>query len=155
VEVGGAVSRRRLVTRADIEVAICVAQVMATSSLHDLDLDHFRCASDAHCESCDCELYTCDHRSEWDCVCAAIGGTPQASSLYLAACTELDHWLNPSEHYDCADECGESLFFLVSGPVTNEQLKRLSWGNAPDGTDLEISALLADGWLPVGWGPSS
>jgi hypothetical protein len=135
----------KLVTQDDIDAAIIVAQVEGTAPLCDYSPEHFRCLIPPHCKSCDCKgtgwsSPKCEHDSEWDCICAAIGGSDLAANLFLAACSEVYHWLH-SEHDDCDESCGDTLSFVDPAARGTELFN----------SDLEVAALLADGWLPAGW----
>jgi hypothetical protein len=102
--------------------------------------DGFVCLK--HCRTCACD---CKHKSEWECVAAAIGASPMAVRLFVS----MGNALAFDAEAECdtpPDEWGRYIAWLaeIGHPAGCGGLDR--W--EPSSPDLEVAALLLDGVLP-------
>lgn len=129
--------RQKIVTQRQIDAAIDLYSLFSCN-----DYDDIYCSSQApHCENCRCSFGhgfdDCGHAERWDCARALLG-TPETSS-----------------------ELGTRCYLVVASMV--DDVDHLE-GSAPDGdpgltltssddvdVELEVEALLREGWLPPGW----
>lgn len=125
-------SEQVVVTRADVDAAIAIAEIIGGVDAWDGNRSTLMCASARHCGTCSCNE-ECGHSgSAYECVADALGASDCAVDLYLSVMLALG-----AAEYD--DEPGAEAEWLWAEGFC---------GDVVIDDDLEVAAILRDGELP-------
>lgn len=130
------------VTRDDVEKAALLAEIIGGYDSWNRDengsirvmatASGLRCSASHHCPTCTCRN-ECEHDDVWGCVAAAIGASDRAVGLWMSVGLAL------GEAPD--DRCEDASF-------VERQWVEENFGDVEINDELEVAALLRDGWMP-------